>query len=212
MQCPADIVEIPQYWLPLVVNIWGWVTTYLKANTNVDILALLSWPIFQEADELLSFALMMRILLILRKDYARGKMSLHPKSSQFHIFCRRLISRLIIALVVQTVKKLYVVSWEEVAYNRVVLIFWWGWGETLISSLGLHLRKINLTWFGPIGLTSCDGDVQTRALNRPLGVSINKQQALVMKWFWARQCGINWGLEIQFFSGWCQGWVGQPFS
>ena len=126
-------------------------TTYLKANINVDILALLSWQIFQEADELLSFALMMRILLILRKDYARGKMSLHPKSSQFHILCRRLISRLIIALVVQTVKKLYVVSWEEVAYNRVVLNFWWGWGETLISSLGLHLLY-NITWFGPIGI------------------------------------------------------------
>ena len=126
-------------------------TTYLKANINVDILALLSWQIFQEADELLLFALMMRILLILRKDHARGQMSQHPKSSQFHILCRRLISRLIIALVVQTVKKLYVVSWEKVAYNRVVLNFWCGWGETLISSLGLHLRN-NIIWFGPIGI------------------------------------------------------------
>ena len=53
----------------------------------------------------------------------------------------------------------------------------------MVSSLGLHLLN-NITWFGPIGLTSCDGGgVQTRALNRPLGVSINKQQALVMKWF-----------------------------
>ena len=171
-------------------------TTYLKTNTNVDILALLSWPIFQEADELLSFSLMMRILLILRKDYARGKMSLHPKSSQFHILCRCLISRLIKWSNRQEIIRL--VIREEVACNKVVLNFGWGWGETLISSLGLHLRN-NITWFGPIGLTSCDGDVQTRALNRPLGVSINKQQALVMKWFWARQCGINWGLKYSLF-------------
>ena len=99
-------------------------------------------------------------------------------------------------------KKLLIVRFElireEIANIKLVSNFWWGWGATMVSSLGLHLLN-NITWFGPIGLTSCDGDVQTRALNRPLGVSINKQQALVMKWFWARQCGINWGLKYSLF-------------